>query len=125
MNVDKMLIKSQQTELDAVVMYQKLATRFPQEGDKFKSLAADEGRHAAVLAKLTGKTLRPRKGLANGVNVLVSLLGKKFMLGKIAAFEYKAYDTYEPLAEQFAEMQSVRGDERRHGDIVTSIRNGL
>ena len=118
---EKFLIKSQQSELDAVVMYKKLASKYPEYAEKFTSLAADEGRHASVLKEITGKTLRPKNTLGNFVSCMFSLVGKKFMFKQIAGFEYKAYDTYAPLIEEYPTMVSVREDEKRHGDINMSM----
>lgn len=56
----KVLLKSQQGELDGVAMYQALAktVKDPKDAGIFLQLAAEEGHHAAVFRKLTGKALR-------------------------------------------------------------------
>ena len=57
-----MLLKAQQGELDAVLMYRALADTVKSEADAevFRRLAAEEGGHAAVFKALTGATLKPK-----------------------------------------------------------------
>ena len=118
----KTLLKAQQGELDAVLMYNALADAVGDKGDAdtFRRLAAEEGRHAAVFRNLTGRTLKPKKTLATLLPLLYRLLGRKRLYPIIAKFEYGAADTYEPVAA-FPEVQSVKADEKRHGDIITGL----
>ena len=118
------LKKSQQGELDAVPMYLNLAKKFEaneQVAAMLKEMAADEGRHASVFKNLSGKTQKPKMFLAKVVPVLMSLLGKKTMFKIIANNEYSAYDTYAPWIEKFPEIEAVRADEKKHGDMATEI----
>lgn len=39
----------------------------------------------------------------------------------IAKGEYNAAKNYEPVAERFPEIESVKDDERRHGDRVAEL----
>ena len=59
----KALLKAQQGELDAVIMYKKLAEQIsdPKIGARLMEIAKDEGRHAAVFERLTHKRLPFRK----------------------------------------------------------------
>lgn len=52
----KVLLKAQQGELDAVLMYNALTAAVKRKKDArtFRQLAAEEGHHAAVFKKLTG-----------------------------------------------------------------------
>ena len=45
------LVKSQQGELNALLIYKRLAkiTKHPKGNEVFSEIAADEGRHAAIL----------------------------------------------------------------------------
>ena len=119
----KTLLKAQQGELDAVLMYNALANRVREKehAETFRRLAAEEGRHAAVFKALTNQTLQPKKTLATLLPVLYKLLGKKRLYPIIAKFEYGAADTYAPVAERFSEIQSVKEDEKRHGDTVNAL----
>ncbi len=119
----KTLLKSQQGELDAVLMYNALADAVKDKTDAetFRRLAAEEGRHASVFKTLSGRTLTPKKTLATVVPVLYKILGRKRLYPIIAKFEYDAFNTYAPVAQRYAEVQSVRNDEKRHGDTVTAL----
>lgn len=117
------LLKAQQGELDAVLMYNALANavRDKNDAETFRRLAAEEGRHASVFKNLTNQTLKPKKTLAILLPVLYRLLGRKRLYPIIARFEYGAVDTYAPVAERFPEVQSVKDDEKRHGDTVRAL----
>lgn len=117
------LLKAQQGELDAVLMYNALAraVKSPGERETFTRLASEEGRHARVFADLTGRVLKPKKTLARVVPLLYKLIGSKRLYPVIAKFEYDAVNTYAPVAEKFPEVESVRNDEKRHGDTVSAL----
>jgi len=36
----------------------------------------------------------------------------------ISRAEYSAYKKYEPMVKKFAEVDSVKNDEKKHGDIL-------
>ena len=61
MTDEKFLRKSQQGELDAVPMYNKLAKKFekknPEVSEMLKSMAADEGKHALFFKNISGEVL--------------------------------------------------------------------
>ncbi len=119
-NEMKTLLKAQQGELDAVLMYLALAKAVKNPGDKktFLKLAKEEGHHAAVFRKLTKKILKPKKLKAILLPLLYKILGKKWLYPRIAKGEYAAEKKYIPLAERFPQVKSVQEDEKRHGDTV-------
>ena len=119
----KKLLKAQQGELDAVLMYNALAEKVKDERDKetFKKLAAEEGGHAAVFFKLTKQTLKPKKTKAIFLPILYKVLGKKRLYPLIAKGEYDAEKNYAPVVERFPETKSVQADEKRHGDTVKGL----
>lgn len=43
------------------------------------------------------------------------------MYPAIAQGEYAAVKTYAPVAEKFPEVESIRNDEKRHGDTVKGL----
>ncbi|MBE6719947.1 MAG: rubrerythrin [Ruminococcaceae bacterium] len=122
----KILLKSQQGELDAVLMYNALADVVKDEKDAeaFRQLAAEEGHHAAVFKGLTEQTLKPKKTLATIVPLLYKILGKKKLYPIIAKGEYGTVNTYAPVAEKFPEIENIKNDEHRHGDIVNGLLDG-
>ena len=119
----KVLIKSQQGELDAVLMYKALAEVVKDEKDAetFRQLAAEEGHHASVFRGLTNQSLQPKKTLATVVPLLYKVLGKKRVYPIIAKGEYGAENNYQPVADKFPEIESVKNDEHRHGDTVMGL----
>ncbi len=119
------LLRSQQGELDAVLMYQRLAkiVKSERERSTFLQLAKEEGRHARVFHAYTQEVLRPRKAKALMMPVLYYLLGKKRLYKLIAKGEYDAALGYEHLIGDFPEVQRVKDDEQRHGDVVSSLLN--
>lgn len=119
----KILLKSQQGELNVILMYQALANvvKDKNDADTFKKLAAEEGHHAAVFRELTQESLKPKKTLAVFMPILYKLIGKKRLYPMIVKGEYKACDNYAPVAKKFPEIESVKDDEKRHGDIVASL----
>ena len=84
-------------------------------------MAAEEGHHAAVFKKLTGQTLEPKKTLSLVLPLLYKGLGRKRLYPIIAKGEYKAVNTYAPVAERFTSVESVKNDEKRHGDMVMAL----
>ena len=119
----KILLKSQQGELDAVKMYNALAkaAKDPVDAETFRQLAAEEGHHAAVFKAMTNQVLRPKNTKAILLPILYRLIGKKKLYPIIAKGEYDAVKKYEPLAARFPEVESVKNDEQRHGDTVLAL----
>ena len=119
----KTLLKAQQGELDAVLMYKALAdvVKDKNDAETFRRLAAEEGHHASVFKNLTNQTLKPKKTLATFLPLLYRLIGRKRLYPIIAKGEYAAVKTYEPVVERFPEVESVKDDEKRHGDTVMAL----
>ena len=119
----KELLRSQQGELDAVLMYQRLAkvVKTEKEQDTFLLLAKEEGRHASVFHAYTKEVLKPQKTMARIMPMLYHLLGRKRLYRMIAKGEYDAAVGYEHLIADFPEVENVRNDEKRHGDIVSAL----
>ena len=119
----KELIRSQQGELNAVLMYQKLAkvVKTDKERETFLQLAKEEGRHASVFHAYTKEALKPKKTKAVIMPLLYRILGKKRLYKLIAKGEYDAATGYEHLIADFPDVESVKNDEKRHGDIVSGL----
>ena len=120
---NKELLRSQQGELDAVLMYQRLAkvVKTDKEREAFLQLAKEEGRHASVFHAYTKEALKPKRGKALIMPILYYLLGRKRLYRLIADREYKSAVGYEHLIADFPEVGSVKNDEKRHGDIVSGL----
>lgn len=119
----KILLKAQQGELNAVVMYQMLAERYnePKIKETFKLLALEEGKHAAIFHNLTGETLKPSDSQGKMLVAISKILPRKILFKLIAIGEYSAVKTYKPVVNEIPEIKSVQADEKRHGDIMKSL----
>ena len=123
----KELLRNQQGELNAVLMYQQLAQIVKTDEDRqtFLQLAKEEGRHASVFHSYTQETLSPKKTMARIMPILYYLLGRKRLYKIIAKGEYDAAIGYEHLIADFPKVDSIRADENRHGDIVSALINNI
>ena len=119
----KQLKKAQQGELDAVYMYNKLSKKVKLDKDKelFKQLAMEEGRHAQVFHNITKIVLRPKKLLGNFVSMVYLIVGRKILYKIISNSEYGASKNYEAFIDKYPEVEQVKNDENRHGDLVKSL----
>lgn len=119
----KELLRSQQGETNAVLMYKRLAqvVKTEREREAFLQLAREEGRHASVFHAYTKQVLKPQKTMAFIMPLLYRLLGKRWLYRLIAKGEYDAAVGYEHLIADFPEFESVKNDEKRHGDIVSAL----
>lgn len=119
----KVLLKAQQAELNAVVMYQKMADRIedPEIAAGLREIAQDEGRHAAAFRRLTQKTLTSKNSLANMVVFIMKVMGAKMLFPIIARREYAAIDSYAPIVKDFPELVDVQQDEGKHGDRISEL----
>ena len=59
--------------------------------------------------------------MARIMPILYYLLGKNRLYKIIANGEYDAAVRYEHLIAEFPEVESVKNDEKRHGDIVSGL----
>ena len=120
----KALLKAQQGELDAVLMYKKLAEVVnEQDAVVFRQLAAEEGRHASVFHNYTyTKTvLDPKKVKSILIPFLYRTVGRERTYKLIAGREYSAAEKYKTLVCTFEDVVSVMNDEVRHGDMVKAL----
>lgn len=75
----KELLRSQQGELDAVLMYQRQSkvVKTDKERETFLQLAKEEGRHACVFHTYTKEGLKPKKTMARIMPILYYLFRKE------------------------------------------------
>lgn len=113
----------QQGELDAVLMYRKLAelTEDAQLKEAFLDAAKDEGRHAVICAKYSGEELKPSDKLANLVSRVYKLMPKAILLRGVAIGEYRGGDAYRPYIADYPELEKIMFDEYRHGDVMKNL----
>lgn len=117
------LLKSQQGELNAVLIYQRLAkiTKHKKGKEVFSEIAADEGKHAAILKSYTNEILKPKGTKAKLVGFLYKLLGHNFVIGLLEKGELKSIDNYKPLKDEFPKIQQIIEDELRHAEMAKSL----
>jgi len=117
------LVKSQQGELNAVLIYQRLAkiTKHEKGKEVFSEIAAEEGKHAAILKSYTNTVLRPQGTKAKLVGFLYKLIGHNFVIGLLEKGELKSIDNYEPLKNDFPKIQEIIDDELRHAEMAKSL----
>lgn len=53
--------------------------------------------------------------------ILYRIIGKKKLYPLIIKGEYDAAKNYDSIAKKFPEIESIKNDEKRHGDIVTGL----
>ena len=127
-NEQKMkLIKSQQGELDAVILYRKLANIIKNEEykEKFLKVASDEGKHASILKEYTNEILKPKSLKANIVAMIYRVLGAKYTMNMLAKGELKSVGPYSELVKDFPRIQEIIDDELRHAKIAEEYKNTL
>lgn len=117
------LVKAQQGELNALLIYKRLAkiTKHPKGNEVFSEIAADEGRHAAILRSYTNEVLKPKAGKAMLVGFLYKLLGHNFVISLLEKGEMKSIKSYGPLKGDFPKIQQIMDDELRHAEMAKSL----
>ncbi len=119
----KMLTIAQQSEVNAVLLYKSLSSFVKNDNDKklILSIAADEGRHAAELKKITNITLKPKKTLSNLALLSYKLFGKKITFFILAKTEIAAAKVYISLSDNNAQLKQFSVDEQRHGKALINL----
>lgn len=117
------LLNAQQGELDAVILYRKLS-KIVKDSDmkeQFLKVAADEGKHAAILKEYTGEVLKPKSIKAKIVIIMYKILGHNFTLNMLADGEMKSIEKYNELTEDFPNIHKIIKDEKMHAKISRSF----
>lgn len=119
----KMLIKAQQGEMDAVLVYNNLARVVKNKAvkDQLKLMAAEEGKHASILKTYTGEVLKPKAGKSMMVLLLYRIIGFKQLAKIMSKNEYKAATNYESLVEKFKKVKELISDEKKHGALILKL----
>ena len=120
----KSLMKAQQGELDAVLLYQSLAklTKNSKVKEKFTQIAADEGKHAAILRSYTGEKLKPKNTNAVIVSFIYKTFGHSLTCKLLSKGEMNAIPNYKKMVGDFPNVKEIMDDELRHANIVAECR---
>ncbi len=123
--MDKHLLKAQKGEMDAVILYQKLATIVKSEEEKqiLLQIASDEGKHASILKKYTNSVVKGSPLKATVVTLLYRVLGRKKAFTIVSSGEYDSVNSYQPLVSKYPDIQEIMNDEKRHGDLMKNLAN--
>ncbi len=118
-----MLTKLQQAELDAALLYRRLADLAKTDAEKtaLKKIAADEARHAAMARTHTGLALTPRGTLAAVGGVIARVIGLRATMRLIAKAENAAEDKLAPMLEFCPEVREIIADEKEHGRLLGQL----
>ena len=116
----KSLIKAQQGELDAVLLYQSLAKMAKNSDvkEKFTQIAADEGKHAAILRSYTRENLKPKNTKALLVAFIYRTLGHSYTCKLLSEGEMNSIPSYQKLVVGFPRIKEIMEDEIRHARIA-------
>ena len=87
------------------------------------SLAADEGRHAAILRGITGTALKPNNKLAKVSAAMYKIGGRKLLFPVMSRFEINSFFTYQKFFETYPEISKIAADEIKHGHILNDLKN--
>lgn len=117
------LIKAQQGELDAVILYRKLGELVKDKecSKKLFKIAADEGRHAAILRRYTGEVLKAREGKSILISSVYKVFGLNFTLKVLSIGEYRASKDYSLFVEDFPNVKDIVEDEALHAEIMKNM----
>lgn len=117
------LLSAQKGEINAVLMYKEFAKITKNEELKkiFLEAAADEGRHASILAKYTNEKVTPNKAQAKLLGIAYRILPKKVIYFAMYKGEYAGGNGYKPYINEFDEFEEMMNDEYRHGDTFKAL----
>ncbi len=117
----KSLLKSQQAELDGVLLYKKLAEMISDKKTKevMLEIAADEGKHAAILKSYTNEVLTPKGTNASIIGIMYKVIGAKRLFKIMAGGETQGAKSYENLVGDFPKLQELIDDELKHARLLS------
>ena len=121
-NGNEVLLKLQQGELDAVLVYRKLAELSSSEEEKnvLLSIAADEGRHASII-KYSKEILKPCNKSSEEIEAAYKNLGKDKVFEMLINAEINGGPVYEKLGEEFPRLKEIAKDEIKHGNLLKGL----
>ncbi|MGG5460448.1 ferritin family protein [Clostridium sp. B9] len=122
-NGREMLLKLQQGELDAVLVYKKLAelANSQEEKEILLGIAADEGRHASIIKEYSNEVLKPISKSAEEIEAAYKNLGRKKVFEMLIGAELNGGPVYEKLGENFPKFKDIAKDEIKHGNLLKGL----
>lgn len=122
-DVKQELLKAQESEMETVVIYKYLAERAkdPEMKNTFLKMASDEGKHAGILRKYSGKTVERKDKPAFRFRLMTRIFGLKMVIRMMLTSEQKNAEAYAPVAKANPVMRDILNDERRHCKLLQQM----
>ncbi len=120
----KHVLKLQQGELDAVLVYRWLAAKISDDKKKqlFLQMASDEGTHATILKNISQIKLTPKHFKSLFISAFYLLFGLNATLRILIKGELSAVPVYEALSKQYPEVSRIKNDEAKHAAMLTTLK---
>ena len=122
-DVKQDFLKAQEGKMETVVIYRYLADRMkdPEAKAELMKMASDEGKHAGIMRRYSGKTVERKPKPAFRFRLLCRLFGVRMMLRKMLTSEQKNAEAFAPAAKANPIMRDMLKDERRHVKILEDM----
>lgn len=122
-DIKQELLKAQESEMETVVIYKYLAERAkdPEMKATFLKMASDEGKHAGILRKYSGKTVERKEKPALRFRIMTRIFGLKMVIRMMLTSEQKNAEAYAPVAKANPVMRDILKDERRHCQLLEQM----
>ncbi len=117
------LTRLQQGELDAALLYRRLAELAKTDAEKaaLRKIAADEGQHAVIASRYTGTKLSANTRLASIGGAIARVIGLRATMKLLAKAENSAESKLAPMCEFCPEIRDVIKDEKEHGRLLSEM----
>lgn len=119
----KQLLKDQQDEINAHVLYSKVAARIkdPKNKDVFLAVSKDELSHYNRIKSITGVDIKPQMFKIHWMVLLITIFGLTFGIKLFEKGESKAIQSYKDLDANLAFMDDMIVDEERHEEELIAM----
>ncbi|MGE4584349.1 MAG: VIT1/CCC1 transporter family protein [Sphaerochaeta sp.] len=117
------LLQLQKGERTEQIIYTKLAKTVKDQHNSqvLLRIAEEEGRHAQIWEKLTGKRVKPNTFKAAFYSFLALILGYTFVLKKMERGETKATGNYDELIKEVPQAKQISEDETNHENQLLAM----
>ena len=112
----KEVIADQKNELDASIIYGRIAARMKDPTNKklLTSISSDEKKHYEILKKYSGRDVKPRRFKIFRFLLYARIFGITFAFKLLENAEGDAHEDYAKIAEHLPELKQIMDDEERH-----------
>ncbi len=119
----KQLLKDQQDEINAHVLYGKVASKIKDQKNKdiFLAVSNDELNHYHRIKSVTGVELKPQKFKIHWRVLLITIFGLTFGIKLFEKGESKAIQKYKDIDASLSFMDEMISDEERHEEELIAM----